>query len=674
MRSSFLAPLLLLAATLCAQHAAAQTPDAPQALKPLTADEAFGGVAFAEPRLSPDGRYLALLAAREGRMALSIFDLARSQYVSHLRFTDADIAAPRWVGGEHLVYTLAQRGQSRKTMFRQGGLFMTSVDGQQQRKLHATVNDWLASGLRRYTWMRPLQTLPGSEPEFIAACNDVDKDSVDLYRVNAATGKRQLLTRERPARTRDWVLDTHAQPRIAISDVAQSTERVVHYREADGRWRELWRYSATRDDIRRPLSVEADGKLLVATNEGRDTVALREYDPATARWGDTMIEHPQYDVAVDALGDEQGELLRDESSGELLGVRIDAARPLFAWMDARRQKLQALVDEALPGRVNALQFSNSPQVFVSSRTDTGRATWYLMDSRSGALNPVLNLRPDLDPRRVPATRGLTPRSRDGLALPSHVLRPPLAAAGTPLPTVVLVHGGPWARGAVWGDAGGDMAMARWLASRGYQVLLPSFRGSTGFGKRFLHSARGQMGLAMQDDLDDALDALIQRGDVDPQRLCIMGSSYGGYASLMAVARTPDRYRCAVAGFPVSDITRLLSSGWSDVSRDKDALEFWIDMVGDPVKQREALDAVSPRHQAARIKAKVMIYAGVDDPRTPLEQAELMRSALQSAGNPPLWLAKYGEGHGYSLTANHGEMLQLLEPFLAEQLAPPKPRR
>jgi dipeptidyl aminopeptidase/acylaminoacyl peptidase len=332
------------------------------------------------------------------------------------------------------------------------------------------------------------------------------------------------------------------------------------------------------------------------------------------------------------------------------------------------------VDETLPGRINALQLSRSPLVFVSSRTDTERASWYLIDSRTGTLNSVLNVRPGLDPQRVPATQSLTLRSRDGQALRSHLLRPPLASAGTPLPTIVLVHGGPWARGAVWGNTSGDMAMAHWLASRGYQVLLPSFRGSTGFGKHFVHSARGEMGRAMQDDLDDALDALIERGDADPQRLCIMGSSYGGYASLMAAARAPDRYRCAVAGFPVSDIARLLTSGWSDVSRNKDALEFWIDMVGDPVKHREALDAVSPRHQAARIKAKVMIYAGVDDPRTPLEQAELMRSALERAGNPPLWLAKYGEGHGYSLTANHREMLQMLEPFLAEQLAPLKPRR
>jgi len=546
---------------------------------------------------------------------------------------------------------------------------VTSRDGLHQRKLHPTFNDWIASGVRRYTRMRLLQPVPDSDGEMIVACDDVDKDSVDLYRINAVNGKRVWLTRDRPPRTQDWVLDAQMQPRVAISNAAQSTERIVHYRDQDGRWRELWRYHSTRDDIHHPLSVEADGKLLVASNEGRDTVALRLYDPDSDRWGETLIEHPQYDVAIDALGARLGGLLRDERNGDLLGVRIDAARPVYAWMHERRQKLQALVDKALPGRVNALQFSDSQQVFVTSRSDTEPARWYLLDSHSGRLNHVLNTRPSLDARRVPATENLSLRSRDGLALPGHLLRPPQAAPGVPLPTIVLVHGGPWVRGPVWGDSGGDMAMARWLASRGYLVLLPGFRGSTGFGKRFVQAARGQFGLSMQDDLDDAVDELIRRGDADPGRLCIMGASYGGYASLMGAARTPNRYRCAVAGFPVSDLAVLLSSDWSDLSRDPQMREFWIDMVGDPVKDRGKLDAVSPRHMPTRIEARVMIYAGVDDPRTPLEQAEMMRDAMRRAGKQPLWLAKYGEGHGYSLSSNLMDMLEMLEPFLHNELRP-----
>ena len=652
---------VLLAALALAAPAAAQVP--------LSASQAFGNARFAEPKLSPDGRYLAMLSQGKGRMNLAVLDLESGKFESQIAVPDADISSAQWLGTERLVFSLTQSGQSRKNLARQGGLFMSSRDGSAQRKLSQTVSDWINNGGRRYTQMWPAQPVPGSGEELIVASDDVDKDSVDLYRLNAVSGKRQLLTGDRPPRVVRWVLDAQLQPRVAIATEARSTALIVHYRDAGGRWRELWRCQGNSGDIKIPLSVEADGKLLVSSNEGRDTTALREYDPATGQWGDTLIEHPQYDVAIDALGGPLGPLLRDESTHELLGVRIDAAKPVFAWMDANRQAVQAQVDKALPGRINALQFSASKRVFVSSRSDRQAAQWFVLDRSTGALNKLLDTRPDLDPAQLPAVEPMNLRSRDGQALPSLLLRPPGAPAGTPLPTLMLVHGGPWSRGAVWGDTWGDMAMARWLATRGYQVLLPNFRGSVGFGKRMLQSSRGQFGLAMQDDLDDVLDAVIARGDADPQRLCIMGGSYGGYASLMAVARTPDRYRCAVAGFPVADLPTLLTSDWSVLSSDQDSREFWIEMVGDPVKQREALRAVSPRYLAARIKARVMIYAGVDDQRTPLEQAEGMRDALERAGHKPLWLAKYGEGHGFSLTRNHDEMLEMLEPFLAEHMRP-----
>lgn len=666
MLSTRLLPALLLLSLALPMPARAAEPP----LAPLSTDEILRGARYNQPRLSPDGRYLAMLAERNGRMNLAVLDVESGKFESKLAVADADISDARWLGNERLVFTLAQRGQSRNKLALQGGLFVSSRDGQTMRRLYQTANDWIMKGGRRYTQMWPYQPVPGSSEELIVATNEGDKDSIDLYRLNALTSKRQLLTGQRPPRVKAWVLDAQLQPRVAIADLAESSTQIVHYRESKGPWRELWRFDVTREAIRRPLSVEADGKLLVASNEGRDTVALREYDPASGQWGEWMIEHPQYDVAYDALGDDLAPLLRDEQSHELLGATILATRPLYAWMDSRRQAMQALVDKALPDRVNRLQFSASQRIFVSSHSDTQAPSWYLLDGGSGRLSHLLDTRAELDARRVPATEILALRSRDGLALPSYLLRPPQALANALLPTLVLVHGGPWVRGAVWGDwNGGDLAMAQWLASRGYQVLLPSFRGSAGLGKKAMQASRGQFGLAMQDDLDDALDALIRRGGTDPQRLCIMGSSYGGYASLMAAARAPERYRCAVAGFPVTDLPTLLSSDWSDISRSKEGRAFWTEMVGDPVQQVDALKAVSPRYLAARIKAKVMIYAGVDDPRVPLEQAESMREALERAGNKPLWLAKYGDGHGFSLTRNHDEMLEMLEPFLAEQLRP-----
>ncbi|MCX2865084.1 alpha/beta fold hydrolase [Paucibacter sp. PLA-PC-4] len=638
--------------------------------QPLSRDEVFGQPTYADAQLSPSGRYLAVLVPDEQRRRnLAILDLDSRRFSARIGVPGADVGTLMWLGDERMVFSLTQLGQSAKTRSHVGGLYVVGRDGKEQRRLFQSVGEWANSGARRMVQMWPLQRVPGSDEELIVAGNDIDEHSIDLYRLNVLSGKRRLLTEGRPPRINHWLLDRQLQPRAAVGGDTDSPDQISHYRDADGRWRELWRTRGPRDDVNVPLSVEADGTLLVASNVGRDTTAVREYDPQRRQWGETLVEHPRHDVGVDALGGPIGVTLHDEASHELLGFEVSAERPLRLWMDERRRALQALVDGALPGRSNRLQFSAGPRVLVASSSDTEATSWYLMDSSQGRLSLLLNSRPALDPARVPATEVVQPRSRDGQALLAYVLKPPRAAADQALPVVILVHGGPWHRGAVWGDEYGDMATARWLASRGYLVVLPSFRGSLGFGKQFLRSSRGQFGLAMQDDLDDVLAAVLKRADADPKRLCIMGASYGGYASLMAAARAPERYRCVVAGLPLSDLAALLDSGWSDISSNERAREFWVEMVGDPKQQRAALQAVSPAHLADRIKSKVMIYAGVDDRRTPLEQAESLRSALRRAGNEPLWLAKYGEGHGYRLADNHNEMLDQLERFLAEQLRP-----
>jgi acetyl esterase/lipase len=638
--------------------------------QPLSRDEVFRAPAHAGAQLSPSGRYVAVLMPGEDRRRnLAILDLDQDRFVTRINVPFADVGDFIWLGDARLVFSLTQLGQSRKTSGQVGGLYVVGRDGKEQRRLFQTAGEWVNTGARRLVQMWPWQRVPGSDEELIVATNEVDKHSVDLYRLNVVSGRRQPLTAQRPPRITRWVLDAQLQPRVAIGSEADSLDLISHYRDPDGHWRELWRSRGSRGDIHVPLSVEADGKLLVASNEGRDTTAVREYDPRNGQWGLSLAEHPRYDVAVDALGSPIGELRHDEASHELLGFGIEAERPVQVWMDERRQALQIQIDKALPGRSNRLQFSAGPRVLVDSSSDTEARRWYLMDRQQGLLTELLNSRPGLDRARVPPTEILQLRARDGQALLAYVLKPPLPPADKPLPVLMLVHGGPWDRGAVWGDEHGDMAQARWLASRGYLVVLPSFRGSAGFGKRLLQSSRGQFGLAMQDDLDDVLAEVLKRADADPQRLCIMGASYGGYASLMAVARAPGRYRCAVAGMPVSDLPALLESGWSDIASNERAYEFWIEMVGDPKQQRAELRAVSPVHLADKIKARVMLYAGVDDRRTPLEQAEGMRRALQRAGNEPLWLAKYGEGHGFRLTRNHDEMLDTVERFLAEQLKP-----
>jgi dipeptidyl aminopeptidase/acylaminoacyl peptidase len=172
---------------------------------------------------------------------------------------------------------------------------------------------------------------------------------------------------------------------------------------------------------------------------------------------------------------------------------------------------------------------------------------------------------------------------------------------------------------------------------------------------------------MQDDVEDVTDWAIAQGLADPQRICLSGASYGGYAALMGAIKTPDKYRCAIAGLPLTDIGLLLTSGWSNISSRDAPRRFWLDMVGDPATQAAELRAVSPAHLAARIKAAVMLYASEEDGQVPIEQAENMRSALRAQGQEPRWFSRVNEGHGFGGSDTRQELYRDMFDFLAQQL-------
>ena len=238
--------------------------------------------------------------------------------------------------------------------------------------------------------------------------------------------------------------------------------------------------------------------------------------------------------------------------------------------------------------------------------------------------------------------------------------------------MVHIHGGPWARPDAWGRASSGVTEARLLASRGYAVILPMFRGTTGLGRKIFAGAQGEFGRRMQEDIEDVTDWAVREGIADARRICLSGASYGGYAALMGLVKTPDKYRCAVAGMPVSDIGLLIASGWSNISEHDLPRQFWIEMVGDPEKQAAALREVSPAHQAQRVRGAVMLYGGNEDWQTPVEQMEAMRTALRKHGQEPVWMLSTGEGHGLAGTQNRLALYARMFAFFGQHLAPLTP--
>ena len=290
--------------------------------------------------------------------------------------------------------------------------------------------------------------------------------------------------------------------------------------------------------------------------------------------------------------------------------------------------------------------------------------FHLLDLKSGRLEWLADRAPWIKPAEMSPVQPVRYKARDGLEIPAY-LTVPRGSAGKRVPLVVVVHGGPW----IHGENGAFDPEAQFFASRGYAVLQPNFRGSTGYGWKHLSAAFRQWGLAMQDDITDGVRWAVEQGIADGERVCIYGASYGGYAALMGLAKTPELYRCGVNYVGVTDIATMLTATWSDFAYSDFIAYVSKDMIGDASRDAAALAAVSPAKQAAKIRAPVLMAYGAADRRVPLVHGNLMKSALDAAGKKYEWIVMDGEGHGFRKPENRDAFYGAVERFLRAHLNP-----
>ena len=301
-------------------------------------------------------------------------------------------------------------------------------------------------------------------------------------------------------------------------------------------------------------------------------------------------------------------------------------------------------------------------LLLHSWSDRDPGQLWLLEQGGREWRALARVQPAVDPAQMAGLRLQRVVARDGLPLPVWITEP---AGKGPWPTVMLVHGGPWVRGTRWQWDG----MAQFLASRGYLVLQPEFRGSSGYGTRHWKAGLRQWGQAMQDDLADVL-RWAQRQGLAGDKACIAGGSYGGYATLMGLARQAELWRCGVAWVAVADLELFLEGGWfvDDDIPDAARRLGLPRLVGDLKTEREALRQVSPVHLAEAIARRPLLLAhGEKDRRVPLAHAERLREALSAAGRAPEWVLYPGEGHGWHLQAHREDWARRVEDFLARQL-------
>lgn len=331
--------------------------------------------------------------------------------------------------------------------------------------------------------------------------------------------------------------------------------------------------------------------------------------------------------------------------------------------------IQALGDNKLPRTVNALSCApcdGTSRLLIFSYSDVDPGTYSLYFPQTRLWKVLGPVRPEIDPRRMGRLEMFRFAARDGRSIPVWITMPRLAAGHEikPAPAVVLVHGGPHIRGKSFRFD----SEAQFLASRGYVVIEPEFRGSEGYGEEHFRAGWKQWGLKMQDDISDSLKFAVSKGWADGSRACIVGASFGGYATLMGLAKDPDQYRCGVAFAGVADPRFLFDFHWSDITASARRHTLPV-VLGDRVKDDALFKAGSPLEQVHRFKAPLLLMHGALDRRVPIDNAERMLSALQAAGKPVQWVRFADAGHGFEFDKDRYDYYRRIEAFLAQHLQP-----
>ncbi|MDM4766362.1 alpha/beta fold hydrolase [Pelomonas sp. SE-A7] len=642
-------------------------PLAPQAAGvPVPVEAFFQPRDLSGARLSPSGRWLAAVGAKTGERKKLIMMDTQSEDPPRViaLFETVDVVAVEWMSEDTLIFWVDDT-EDVDARSKAAGVFSIQRDGKEMKRLLR--RDWDNDFSQRGG--KPLEPnfgligygADGSNEIIVGDHHFLKREltHVTPYYFNVTTRAKRLVTTDDPPHKRvtGWWFDPQGRPRL--TSATDGGEVLYFYRGAEGgAWREIGRFPWLHQAFQ-PAFVDGEGRFFVyMLDKLGNYTELHEFDLAKgAPKPEPLLTTPGFDAEVTRL--------KEFGSTRTLGYRVTLDDSETVWLNPAMKAFQQQVDKLLPGRVNQLSCrgcDTTDTVLVYSYSDRQPGEYLLYSGKTKTWQRLGQVMAGIEERRMGTTEFLRIKARDGMEFPIWVTRPAGSKPTTALPTVVLVHGGPTARGRSWGFE----SNAQFLASRGYLVIEPEFRGSSGFGDKLMRAGFKQWGQAMQDDLADALKFAVDKGWADGKRACIAGGSYGGYAALMGVAKQGDLFRCAVSWVGVTDPRLMFEVHWSDIS--SDAKKYSMpETIGDPVKDAGMLAANAPIELAQRIKAPVLLAYGYQDKRVPLVHGEKMRSALVAAGNKPEWIVYDEEGHGWSRPKNKVDFWTKVEAFLDRNL-------
>lgn len=593
----------------------------------------FGNPEKISPRLSPDGERLAYLAPDEGVMNVWVRSRGQQDDRPVTRDRGRGIQAFFWAkNNQQLLYIQDKNGDENWHIFAVGldgpeAKDLTPIDGVQAQVL--AVEDQFPD-------------------EILVALNDRDPVWHDVYRLNLRTGER-VLAAQNDIGAVGWHADYDFNVRVAETPTADGGFAVLHRNDGDDDWKPLTSWGA--EDAMNTYCAgfaEDNQHLWLINSVGENTSTLNRIDLRTGE-AEKVASDPDVDL---------GSMMVDPVTHQLEAISYIRAREEWQALDSEVAKDFEALKITAPGDFSVINRDATNQTWLVAFTlDNGPTPYYVFDRKTREAEFLFSSEPQLETQPLVTMEPVVIKARDGLVLHGYLSRPKDVSG--PMPAVLNVHGGPWAR-----DHWGYRPEAQWLCNRGYACLQVNFRGSTGYGKAFINAADKEWGGAMQDDITDAAEWLVSEGIADPQRLAIFGGSYGGFAVLSGLTKTPDLYRCGVDIVGPSNILTWLETippYWKPF----EALVHR--RVGHPTEDKALLQERSPVNHVDKIQSPLLIVQGRNDPRVNREESLQIKAALEAAGKTVSFLEFDDEGHGFVKPENRLKFYAVAEAFLAEHL-------
>jgi dipeptidyl aminopeptidase/acylaminoacyl peptidase len=646
-RTSFTVTVSALALSACtattideAPMTASATP-AIQAAPLIPREVLFGNPTRSAGRLSPDGKWLSWLAPRDG--VLNVWLAPAS---------DPNAAKPMTAATERPIRQYFWAPDSKSL------LYVQDKAGDENFLLYgidvATGKETTLTPFEKTT-VQLIGSSNAIKDKLLVGVNNRDARFHDVHLLDLGTGKLTLVF-QNDGGYAGYLADDTLTLRMALRSNAAGGMDMFPI--VDGKVAEKPSESTTLDDslTTSPAGYTADGKTLYwIDSRGRNTAALIAQDTATGE-KTIVAQSPKADI---------GGALSNPTTGEIEAYSVNYLKTEWTALDPEVKASLDWLGSRLDGQfsVTSRTEDDSKWVVVNDPVTAPAKAW-LYDRKAGTLAEFYTARPDLVGMPLQPMHPLEIPARDGKTLVSYLTLPPGTDANidgvpdSPVPMVVLVHGGPWAR-----DGYGYNPSHQWLANRGYAVMSVNFRGSTGLGKDFISAGDLQWGRAMQDDLDDAMDWAVSKRIAQQDKVAIMGGSYGGYATLAGMAFTPDRWACGVDIVGPSNLETLL----------KTIPPYWVPLIeqfhqrmGNPTTPEglAMLKERSPLYSAGNIKRPLLIGQGANDPRVNQAESDQIVGAMKAKGIPVTYVLFPDEGHGFAKPANNIAFNAVAENFLA----------